>query len=192
MLKGVNRVLLGIVGLVLVVLGGSVLATGLGAPAPSWWPYDGRHDVLLDEAERTRWRDEGWWWPAVIAVLAVLVLLSLWWLLAVLRRRRPAEVLLDTGDDEGASLEGRALEQALAEEASHLDGVDRADVLLTGRRSTPGTRIRLRLHPRTDPAATLRALTEGPLTHARDSAGLPALPAETRLQAVKHRPERVI
>ncbi|MEZ3180585.1 alkaline shock response membrane anchor protein AmaP [Streptomyces pimonensis] len=191
MLEGVNRVLLGIVGLVLVLLGGSVLAIGLGAPAPSWWPHDGRHDVLLDAAERTRWRDEGWWWPAVIAVLAVLVLLSLWWLLAVLRRRRPAEVLLDTGDEEGASLRGRALEQALAEEVSHLDGVDRAHVLLTGRRSAPRTRILLRLQPRTGPATTLRALTRGPLAHARDSAGLPALPTEVRLHAVTHAPERV-
>jgi hypothetical protein len=190
-LKGVNRVLLGIVGLVLVVLGGSVLAIGLGAPAPSWWPHDGRHDVLLDEAERTRWRDDGWWWPVVIAVLAVLVLLSLWWLLAVLRRRRLAEVLLDTGDDEGASLRGRALEQALAEEASHLDGVARAHVLLTGRRGTPRTRVLLRLQPHIDPATALQALIKGPLTHARTSAGLATLPTEARLRAVKHRPERV-
>ncbi|MER7487906.1 alkaline shock response membrane anchor protein AmaP [Streptomyces sp. NPDC126497] len=191
MLKGVNRVLLGMAGLVLAVLGGSVLAIGLGAPAPSWWPHDGRHDVLLDDAERTRWRDEGWWWPAVVAVLAVLVLLSLWWLLAVVRRRRPAEVPLDTGDGEGASLRGRALEQALAEEASRLDGVDRAHVLLTGRRSTPRTRVLLHLRPHADPRTTLRALAEGPLAHARDSAGLPALPTETRLHAVRHRPERV-
>ncbi|MFE2280503.1 alkaline shock response membrane anchor protein AmaP [Streptomyces sp. NPDC059454] len=191
MLKGVNRVLLAIVGLVLVVLGGSVLAIGLGAPAPSWWPHDGRHDVLLDEAERTRWRDDGWWWPVVIAVLAVLVLLSLWWLLAVLRRRRLAEVRVDTGDDEDASLRGRALEQALAEEASHLDGVARAHVLLTGRRGAPRARVLLRLQPHIDPGTTLQSLTRGPLTHARDSAGLATLPTETRLQAVKHRPERV-
>ncbi|MEW2073571.1 alkaline shock response membrane anchor protein AmaP [Streptomyces sp. NPDC012403] len=191
MLKGVNRVLLGIVGLVLVVLGGPVLAIGLGAPAPSWWPHDGRHDVLLDEAARTRWRDEGWWWPVVIAVLAVLVLLSLWWLLAVLRRRRPAEVLVDTGDGEDASLRRRALEQALAEEASHLDGVDRAHVHLTGRRRAPRARVLLLLQPHIDPGTTLRSLTKGPLTHARNSTGLPTLPTETRLRAVKHRPERV-
>ncbi|BFO20392.1 hypothetical protein SHKM778_67800 [Streptomyces sp. KM77-8] len=121
MLRAVNRVLLGIVGLVLVALGGSVLAIGLGAPAPSWWLHDGRDDVLLDDAERTRWRDEGWWWPVVIAVLAVLVLLALWWLVAVLRRRRLTEVLINTGDDEEASLRGRALEQALEEEAGHLE-----------------------------------------------------------------------
>ncbi|GGV79067.1 alkaline shock response membrane anchor protein AmaP [Streptomyces griseoloalbus] len=189
--KGVNRVLLALVGLVLTALGGSVLAIGLGAPAPSWWLHDGRDDVLLDEAERTRWRGEGWWWPVVLAVLAVLVLLCLWWLLAVVRRRRLAEVMVDTGDGEGATLRGRTLEQALAEEANHLDGVERARVLLGGRRGTPSTRVLLRLEPHVDPGTTLHALTTGPLTHARDSAGVTVLPTEVRLRGVKHRPERV-
>lgn len=100
MLRIVNRVLLGVVGLVLVGIGGAVLAVGLGVDPPSWWLHDGPDDVLLSDAERTRWRDSGWWWPAVIAGLAVLVLLALWWLTAVLRRHRLAEVLVDTGDGE--------------------------------------------------------------------------------------------
>ncbi|QKV99738.1 alkaline shock response membrane anchor protein AmaP [Streptomyces sp. NA02536] len=191
MLGIINRVLTGIVGLVLVALGGSVLAIGLGAPAPSWWLHDGRHDVLLSDSERTRWRDQGWWWPAVIAFLAVLVLLCLWWLLAVLRRRRAAEVVVDTGDDEEASLRGRALEQALTDEAAHLDGVARARVLLTGRRGTPKARILLHLEPHIDPATALRTFAEGPLTHARTSATLPALPTTLHLHTRKHPPERV-
>ncbi|WYB38774.1 alkaline shock response membrane anchor protein AmaP [Streptomyces sp. GD-15H] len=190
-IRVVNRVLLGIVGLLLVALGGSVLAIGLGAPAPSWWLHHGRHDVLLDDAERTRWRDAGWWWPVVIAALAVLVLLLLWWLVAVVRRRRPAEVFVDTGDGEGAVLRGRALEAVLAEEADRLDGVDQAHVRLTGRRGAPRTRVRLRLEPHVDPGTALNTLTTGALAHAREAAGLTTLPAEVRLRAVKHRPERV-
>ncbi|MGW2122677.1 alkaline shock response membrane anchor protein AmaP [Streptomyces sp. SM1] len=189
--KGVNRVLLAIAGLVLIALGGSVLAVGLGAPAPSWWLHDGRGDVLLDGSERTRWRDESWWWPVVIAALAVVVLLCLWWLVAVVRRRRVAEVLLDTRDGEGAVLRGRALEHALAEEANGLDGVAQAHVLLTGGRGSPRTRILLTLEPHVDPGAVLHALTTGPLTHARDSTGLATLPAEARLHAAKHHPQRV-
>ena len=92
---------------------------------PSWWPFDGKDDVLLSKADRTRWRDEGWWWPTVIAVLAVLVVLALWWLLAQLRRGRLAEVLVDSGDGEGALLRGRALEGVLGDEAEALDGVVR-------------------------------------------------------------------
>ncbi|GGL82746.1 hypothetical protein GCM10010129_28100 [Streptomyces fumigatiscleroticus] len=190
-LKTVNRVLLGLVGLVLLVLGGSVLAVGLGAPAPSWWIHDGRHDVLLSAAERTRWRGTGWWWPTVLAVLAVLVLLALWWLAAVVRRRRLAEVLVDTGDGEGALLRGRALEGVLAQEAGRPDGVQGAHVRLTGRRTAPRTRVRLMLEPHVAPEAALHHLTSRALTHARDSAGLATLPAEVRLKGVKHRAERV-
>ncbi|MFE6173669.1 alkaline shock response membrane anchor protein AmaP [Streptomyces sp. NPDC056464] len=190
-LRVVNRVLIGLVGLVLLVIGGSVLAVGLGAPAPSWWIHDSRHDVLLSDAERTRWRDDGWWWPAVIAVLAVLVLLALWWLTTNLRRRRLAEVLVDTGDGEGALLRGRALEGVLANEAAQQEGVQRAHAHLTGRRSTPEARVRLLLAPHVDPGTALADLTTAALAHARNSAGLESLPAGVRLRGVKHGAERV-
>ncbi|MFJ8866457.1 alkaline shock response membrane anchor protein AmaP [Streptomyces sp. NPDC102473] len=191
MIKTVNRVLLGLAGLVLVVVGGAVLATGLGLSVPSWWPWDGTDDVLLSKADRTRWRDEGWWWPTVIAVLAVLVVLALWWLLAQLRRGRLAEVLVDSGDGEGALLRGRALEGVLGAEAGALDGVSEAKVALTGRRTAPKAGVRLLMEPHASPGRVLRGVSEGALTHARTSAGLDELPAEVRLKAVKHRAERV-
>ncbi|MEV0007946.1 alkaline shock response membrane anchor protein AmaP [Streptomyces sp. NPDC051840] len=191
MIKTVNRLLLGLVGLVLVVVGGAVLAAGLGASVPSWWPFDGPDDVLLSKADRYRWRDEGWWWPAVIAVLAVLVILTLWWLLAQLRRGRLAEVLVDSGDGEGALLRGRALEGVLADEANRLDGVSDAKVALTGRRTAPRARVRMMMEPHVSPGLALRGLSEGALNHARTSAGLEELPAEVRLKAVKHRARRV-
>jgi hypothetical protein len=190
-LRTVNRVLLGLLGLALLAVGGSVLAVGLGAPAPSWWIHHGRDDVLLTAAERTRWRDAGWWWPVVVAALAALVLLALWWLVAVLRRRRLDEVLVETGDGEGALLRGRALEGVVAEDAGGTDGVERADVTLTGRRSAPEARVRLLLAPHVAPGSVLQRLTTGALAHARDSAGLDSLPAEVRLRGVRHRAGRV-
>ncbi len=191
MLRVVNRLLLGLVGLVLLVIGGSVLAVGLGLDPPSWWIHDSKHDVLLSEAERTRWRGEGWWWPTVIAVLAVLALLALWWLTANLRRHRLTEILVDTGDGEGALLRGRALESVLASEATGAEGVQRAQAHLTGRRLAPEARVRLRLEPHVDPGTALDDLTTQALAHARGSAGLASLPAEVRLRGVKHRAERV-
>ncbi|WP_455355813.1 alkaline shock response membrane anchor protein AmaP [Streptomyces sp. SYSU K217416] len=190
-LRTVNRVLLGLVGLVLIVTGGAVLAAGLGLRVPSWWPFDGRDDVLLSRADRYRWRDEGWWWPVVLAVLALCVLLALWWLLAQFRRARLDGVLVDSGDDEGALLRGRALEGVVASEAEAMDGVARAHVRLSGRRDAPTTRVNLLLEPHAAPAEALAGLTDEALAHARESAGLAALPSEVRLQAVKHRAERV-
>ncbi|MFF0285637.1 alkaline shock response membrane anchor protein AmaP [Streptomyces sp. NPDC005262] len=191
MLSTVNRVLLGLAGLVLICGGGAVLAAGLGLSVPSWWPWDGRTDVLLSQADRDRWRADGWWWPTVIVVLAVLVVLALWWFLAQLRRARLAEVLVESGDGEGALLRGRALEGVLAGEAGTLDGVARAQVTLVGRRISPQARIRLLMEPHAAPGEALGRLTDEALAHARDSAGLAQLPAEVQLRAVKHRAERV-
>lgn len=191
MLKSVNRVLLCVAGLVLLALGGAVLAAGLDLSVPSWWPFSGPHDVLLSTSDRTRWRDEGWWWPAVIAALAIIVLLTLWWLLAQLRRSRLSEVLVDSGDGEGALLRGRALENVLSSEAEALHGVDRARVALRGRRTAPQARVALVLEAHAQPTTALAGLISGALAHARDSAGLAKLPAEVRLRAAKHRAQRV-
>ncbi|KUM89670.1 MULTISPECIES: alkaline shock response membrane anchor protein AmaP [Streptomyces] len=191
MSRTVNRVLIGLVGLVLLAVGGSVLAVGLGVDPPSWWIHDGKKDVLLSDAERTRWDGEGWWWPTVIAALALVVLLTLWWLTAVLRRRRLTEVRVNTGDGEGALLRGRALEGVLEGEAAELDGVHRAHARLTGRPDTPGTRVRLLLEPHADPGTTLNHLTTQALAHARNSAGLDSLPSEVRMTGAKHKAERV-
>ncbi|MBT2504342.1 alkaline shock response membrane anchor protein AmaP [Streptomyces sp. ISL-98] len=186
-----NRVLLGLAGLALIVVGGAVLAAGAGLSVPSWWPFDGPDDVLLSESGRKRWRDETWWWPTVFAVLTAVVLLALWWLLAQLRRSRLAEVLVDSGDGEGALLRGRALEAVLASDAEAVEGVERARVRLTGRRTMPRARITLTLAPYAEPAAALSGVTREALARARDSAGLETLPAEIRLREVKHRAQRV-
>ncbi|MBY8846394.1 alkaline shock response membrane anchor protein AmaP [Streptomyces sp. SP2-10] len=192
MRTGVNRVLLALAGLLLLALGGAVLAVGLGAPPPSWWLHTGPHDVLLTRAERTRWRHIAWWWPAVIAALALLVLLALWWLAAAVRRRRLTDLPVDTGDGAGARLRGRALESALAAEAAGLPGVARAHVDLRGRRTSPQVRAGLRLEPHAVPGETLTAFTTEALAHARESAGLASLPAEVRLTEAGHRAERVV
>ncbi|SED66480.1 alkaline shock response membrane anchor protein AmaP [Streptomyces sp. TLI_105] len=190
-LRRVNRVLLGLAGLLLVVVGGAVLAAALDLSVPSWWPWSGPSDVLLSTADRQRWRDESWWWPVVIAVLGLIVLLALWWLLVQFRRARLAEVLVDTGDGEEAVLRGSALKSVLEADAASQDGVARAKVALTGRRAAPRTRIALLLEPHASPGDALSTLSTRALAHARTSAGLPALPTEARLRAVKHRARRV-
>lgn len=191
MRRSVNRIVLGLLGLVLVVAGGSVLAVGLGVKPPSWWIHDGPDDVLVSDADRARWHDAGWFWPTVIAVLGVVVLLALWWLVAQLRRRRLAEVLVDSGDGEGALLRGRALEAVLVGGAEALDGVDRAAVRLTGRRTAPQAGVTLTLEPHAVPDEALHLLGQDSLKQARTSAGLSELPTEVRLRATKHRAERV-
>ncbi|MEV5970614.1 alkaline shock response membrane anchor protein AmaP [Streptomyces sp. NPDC051921] len=190
-LRRVNRIVLALVGLLLVVGGGAVLAAGFDLPVPSWWPWSGPGDVLLTRSQRQHWRAESWWWPVVIAVLGVVVLLALWWLIAQFRRARLREVLVDSGDGEEAVVRGRALETVLEADAAAQEGVARARVALTGRRTAPRTRVALLLEPYASPADALTALSAQALGNARTSTGLPALPTEARLRAVKHRARRV-
>ncbi|MEU0391898.1 alkaline shock response membrane anchor protein AmaP [Streptomyces sp. NPDC006208] len=196
MIKTVNRVLLGLLGVGLFALGGGVLLGGLdlqrrwGFGVPGWWPFRGPDDVVLGTVERTRWREEGWWWPAVIAVLAVLLALLLWWLIAQLRHRL-GQVLVDSEDGAAAQLNGRALEDVIEAESQALDGVLRARVRLTGRRTAPFARVRLWLEPPAEPAQVLMQLNRETLAHARDSAGLDRLPSKVRLREVRHRAHRV-
>ncbi|MBK3647233.1 MULTISPECIES: alkaline shock response membrane anchor protein AmaP [Streptomyces] len=195
MLRTVNRVLLALLGLGLFALGGGVLLGALDLQRhwdfgmPGWWPFRGPDDVVLGAWGRTRWRDEGWWWPTVIAALAVLLALLLWWLLAQ-RRHRLDNVLVDSEDGVPTRLNGRTLEKVIEEEAEALEGVSRAHVRLTGRRTAPAARVRLLLEPHADPTGTLGRLTGETLAHARDSAGLDRLPAKVRLREARHRAAR--
>lgn len=189
----INRVLLGLTGAVVLATGLMVLVAALDLPRhwgftlPDGWPYTTPGDVLLSDSARTRYRADAWWWPVVIATLVLIVLVALWWLLFQLRglRLRQARV----GD--GVLLRGRALEEVVAAEAERLRGVSRAYVRLTGRPDAPTAGIVLALAPHAEPGPVLAALHDPVLAHAARSAGLPRLPAEVRLRAVRHRASRV-
>ncbi|GAA3378689.1 alkaline shock response membrane anchor protein AmaP [Streptomyces sannanensis] len=197
MYRTVNRALLGLIGAGLLALGAAVLLGGLdlqrrwGFEVPSWWPFRGPDDVVLGDEGRTRFRDDWWWWPVVIAILVVLLILLLWWLLAQLRRHRVATVLVDSGDGEGARVQGRALESVLTADAEAVDGIAQAHVRLTGRPTAPLARVGLQLEAHAAPANALEQLSRETLRHARESAGLGSLRAMAQLRAVRHRARRV-
>ncbi|MET9217692.1 alkaline shock response membrane anchor protein AmaP [Streptomyces sp. NPDC003300] len=192
-----NRILLALTGLVLLVVGLSVLLGGLDLQRrwnftmPHWWPFTGPKDVLLTAHDRTRYRSDGWWWPVVIAVLGVLVLAALWWLLAQARTRRLRQLRVDSGDGQGALLRGRAVENVLTSETEAYDGVEWARAALRGKRGAPVARIVLGLAADATPDEVVAGLDSAVLHRARTSAGLDKLPAEARLRAVRHRAARV-
>ncbi|MEO3767877.1 hypothetical protein [Streptomyces sp. B8F3] len=90
-----------------------------------------------------------------------------------------------------ALLRGSALEEVLAEEAGALEGVERARVTLTGRRTAPRASFGVLLGPGAHPAAAVDHIEERALAPARASVGLARLPAEIRFRSARHRPERV-
>ena len=72
--RRLNRVVLGLIGLVLVAVGLGAVALWLRDGVAARWPYTGRDDVLLSEGEPGPVRRHDWWWPVVIGVLALIVL----------------------------------------------------------------------------------------------------------------------
>ncbi|MFC9817171.1 alkaline shock response membrane anchor protein AmaP [Streptomyces virginiae] len=191
----INRVLLALTGLVLLGTGLLVLAGGfdlyqkLRLSPPAGWPLTTPQDVLLDDANRTRWTDEVWWWPTVIAVLAVATLLALWWLLAQLRRTHPGDLSVGDPARDGVELRERALSDAIAADTGHMPGVRQARVRMDGSSHQPEAHIDISLTPDAEPGPVLQALCDGPLHRARHTVGR-RLTAKTRLRAAPHKPHR--
>lgn len=195
----VNRLLLGLVGLVLVLGTLLVLAGGLhvyrhlGVTPPRWWPLTSPGRPVLSTASRTRWRDRGWWWPAVVAGLAAVALLSLAWLVAQLRRPAPAELELPTPGVPGLRLRlrGAALAAAVQYAALDVPQVTAARVSLVG--GGKGLRLRalLLLEPGARVTRAVREFRSGPLDHAAAAlAHQGELPQDLRIQVAPTEPPR--
>ncbi|WP_431951969.1 alkaline shock response membrane anchor protein AmaP [Actinacidiphila sp. bgisy167] len=193
-----NRLLLAISGLVLLGGGLLILTAGLDVyrrlhvALPAGWPLTTSDDVLLSNADRTRWSDQGWWWwPAVIAALTLATVLALLWLLAQFRRHRAGSVHLGgTPPPDGVELRGSALGEAVAAEAGALPGVARAGAHMTGRPAHPRLDVAVTLTDHATPAPALQALCRGPVAHARECTGLTELPTRARFDVDRHKARR--
>ncbi|KQV03255.1 MULTISPECIES: hypothetical protein [unclassified Kitasatospora] len=190
----VNRVLLGLAGVLLLVGGALVLAGGfdlygrLDVRMPDWWPLTSPDQPVLSDASRTRWSGETWWWPVVFAVLGLTVALSLWWLFAQVRRSGPSSVPLPVvAEGVTLRLRSRALADAVETETVAQPEVARVQARLTGRPKRLLLRAAVRLTPDGDPASAVDRFLTGPLAHARIALGQD-LPADLRLQVARPRP----
>ncbi|MEV7779810.1 alkaline shock response membrane anchor protein AmaP [Kitasatospora sp. NPDC088351] len=189
----VNRVLLGVAGVVLLAVGVLVLAGGLdlygrlGVDPPSWWPLTSPDQPVVSVRTRTRWVDASWWWPAVIGGLTVLVAGMIWWLFAQLRRSGPASIDVPTPGAPGLRLRLRthALEDALETGTVVLPEVERAGVRLVRAPGGPRLRGAVRLTPGGDPAALVEHFDTGPRADAAASLGLTALRADLRVRVLR-------
>ncbi|MFF4392191.1 alkaline shock response membrane anchor protein AmaP [Streptomyces sp. NPDC001552] len=192
----VNRTLLAVAGIILLGGGLLILAGGFDLyrrwrmTPPDGWPLTVPAHVLLGEADRTRWTDEGWWWPTAIAVLAIVVLLALWWLLAQLRRSRPGPLTVgETPTVDGVELREEALSDALAADARRLSAVSQARARMTGSSRHPEADLDITLSPAAEPGPVLQELYDGPLERARQSTGRD-LNARAHLRATPHKARR--
>jgi len=123
--------------------------------------------------------------PARIAAIVLGVLLFVLGLRWALRSLRPEpRPDLDLDRTEGAELvvTAAAIAGAVQADAEQLDGVSRARVRAVGSRTSPALRITLWLREGTDLKGVWTDLDTRVLTRARESLGLPSLPAAVRLE----------
>jgi hypothetical protein len=191
-----NRILLGLLGLVLLGGGLTVLAAAADIfrrwdiVPPQSWPLTGPQDVLVPLADQNRWAGQGWWWPTVISALAVLMLLALWWLLAQFLRHRARWLSTAGGSGLAVRIDDHVLDNALAADLGALPGVERARVRLTGTPATPHAQVGLTLTPDSTPSRVLDDVRNA-VDRARRSAGWDELPARATLRVARHPAHRV-
>jgi hypothetical protein len=191
-----NRVLLGLLGLVMLCGGLTVLAGGAdifrrwNLTPPDDWPLTTAQDVLIPRADQTGWTDQVWWWPTVIAALALVMLLALWWLLSQPRRHRARRLSVEDTPEATIGVDDHVLNDALTADLEALPGVRRARARLSGPPTPARARVSLTLEPDSAPD---RALTElrAAVERARRSIGWEELPTRAHLRVARHRPHRV-
>ncbi|MFI9365710.1 alkaline shock response membrane anchor protein AmaP [Kitasatospora sp. NPDC053057] len=192
----VNRILLGLVGVVLLGVGVLVLAGGLdlyrrlGVDPPGWWPLTSPHQPVVSARSRGRWVGSSWWWPTVIGGLSVLVVGMAWWLVAQLRRTGLAAIDVPTPGTGGLRLKvsARALEEALEHGTTVLPEVERAAVRLVRAPGHPRLRGAVRLTPGGDPVGLVEHFEDGPRADAVRSLRLAELPADLRIRVLQEAP----
>ncbi|MEU8926732.1 alkaline shock response membrane anchor protein AmaP [Kitasatospora sp. NPDC048545] len=192
----VNRVLLGVVGVlllgvgVLVLLGGLDLYRWAGVHPPGWWPLTSPGRPVLSASSRGRWVSSTWWWPTVIGGLVVLVAGMVWWLVAQLRRTGLQSIAVPTPGVSGLRLRvgARALEEAMETRTVVLPEVERVGVRLVRAPRHPRLRGAVRLTPGGDPVALVEHFEDGPRADACGSLGLPELPADLRIRVLQAAP----
>lgn len=170
-----NRVDLTVLGLLLVVGGGSGLVVslgGLGSAAAQVVP-----EPLRDLAA-----DSWWFWPALAVVALLVALAGLKWLLLQLRTDRLGELeLTDDQRDGSTTLDAGALAGALCAEVEDLPGVVGATGHLRDHRG-PRLDLVVDLTRRADVAEIRSRLEAQVIAHLRQALDDPDLPVDIQLR----------
>ncbi|MFC4007881.1 hypothetical protein ACFOY2_11645 [Nonomuraea purpurea] len=174
-IRGVNRLGLALVGLVLTVLGGLALARGLGAYSQDW---AAARTPIVDANVRDFFAHTSpWIWWAVAAAGIVVALLGLRWLLAQARRDARRPVRLESGPAGVTEVSADGMAHALAAD------VESSPVVLSAQPRLAGAEARLNLVA--DEAAPMEELTRHlsttVLPHLADALDRDRVPALARV-----------
>ena len=176
----VSRIGLVIVGLILLLGGGAVLARGLNA-SPSI--LGSSHAPLLTHAQARYPTQHGWVWPVTAAAAAVIALLALWWMAAQTSTKTIRRMPFEPDRIHGTTvLRADAATGAITDELGSYPGIRSAGAALHGSPLAPGLQLSVTTENRADPATLRTRIETEALPNLRTALELDTIPTVLRVR----------
>ncbi len=176
----VSRTGLVIIGLILLLGAGAVLARGLAASASV---HGSPHAPLLTHGQVQYPAKNGWVWPVVAAACAVIALLALWWMVAQTNTKTVRRMSVEPDRIHGTTvLPASAATSAVTDELESYPSIRAADAALRGSAVTPDLQLAVTAENRADPATLRTWIETEALPHLRTALERDTIPTMMRLQ----------
>jgi hypothetical protein len=176
----VSRIGLAIIGVILLLGAGAVLARSLNA---STSVLGNAHAPLLTHGQVQYATKNSWVWPVVAAASFLIAVLALWWMDAQTRTGAVRRMPLEPDRVHGTTtLRADAATGAMTDELKSHPNILAADALLHGSSTTPGLRLGVTAENRADPRLVRAGIENGALPHLRSALELDEIPTVLRLQ----------
>jgi hypothetical protein len=176
----VSRTGLLIIGLILLLGAGTVLARALAASTSVLGSPD---TAVLTPTQVLYPTQHSWVWPVVAAVSAVIAILALWWMAAQTSTKTVRRLPLEPDHTHGTTvLRADAATGAITDELESYPSIRSADAALRGSGVTPGLRLAVTAENRADPAMLRRSIETEAIPHLRTALEMEKIPTVMRLQ----------
>lgn len=176
----VSRTGLVIIGLILLLGAGAVLARSLNA---STSVLGDPHAPLLTHGQVQYPTKNSWVWPVVAAVSFLIAMLALWWMAAQTRIGAVRRMPLEPDSMHGTTtLRADAATGAMTDELKSHPSIRAADAILQGSSTTPGLRLGVTTENRADPGLVRADIENEALPHLRSALELDKIPTVLRMR----------
>jgi hypothetical protein len=176
----VSRIGLVIIGLILLLGAGAVLARSLNA---STSVLGNQHAPLLTHGQVQYPTTNSWVWPVVAAGSFVIAALALWWMAAQTRTRAVHRIPIEPDRLHGiTTLRADAATGAMTDELESHPSIRASDALLHGSATSPGLRLNVTAENLADPGLVRAGVETEALPHLRSALELDKIPTVLRLQ----------
>jgi hypothetical protein len=175
----VSRIGLVIIGLILLLGAGAVLARGLNA---STSVLGSSHGALLTHSQAQYPTRHSWVWPVAAAVSAVIALLALWWMAAQTSTKTVRSLPLEPERLHGTTvLPATAVTGAVTDELESYPTIRAANAVLRGSATRPNLDLAVTAENRADPATVRSSIETEALPHMRTALEMETIPTVLRL-----------